>query len=505
MLCGTTSTGPTASRTAAFQTEAIDPIERIEAWVAGNLDREGGGVPGDGMDDWHRRAFEIFNPRRTELKPSQKALDSAPGWKRVSVSKKTGATVVRLRDKSLVKESDLQELGEELIDLICAGHRRLVIDFSVVERLSCLVLPVLANAANLCEEEGGGLLKVVNLRPELLPVVGLSPLTSSFPVPPDESTALGGPWPEQGPRPLPQALLFGLNSLKRKVEEPLMSSSSGITTVDPVSPPPALRHQIPCLVVAEGRSTGRKVLIGEDGLVIGRDAECRVRSDHAFLSRKHAFVRSDGVRAWVRDLASTNGTSLNGKPLGRAEVEVFAGDRLRIGPFKFLISIDNSRRSSIDEAQIVNWVGHDSDEEPTRALSSSETAYEVPSTSRPLRIEVIQDVVVVTPLDPNLLQTAEPDVIREELSALIEGGSSRRVVLNLEHAGRLSNATLGLLVAFHLRLDRLGGALRLCQPHVRIAQFLEQIRLPILLDIFPTKEEAVLSSWDRPDGSADRA
>jgi anti-anti-sigma factor len=137
-------------------------------------------------------------------------------------------------------------------------------------------------------------------------------------------------------------------------------------------------------------------------------------------------------------------------------------------------------------------------------VASFETDRHHSSASRPLRIEAIGDVVVVTPLDPNLLQTMEPDVMREELAALIEKGASRRVVLNLEHSGRVSSAALGVFVAFHLRLDRLGGALRLCQPHARMAQFLDQIRLPLLMDIFPTKEEAVLSSWEGTPDPADR-
>ena len=503
MLRAETTAWPSArSNTTAH--EHVDPIEKIEAWVASNLDSSDGS--GDGNDDWHRRAVEILNPRRVKPDPSRDALGVAAGWTRISVAKRPGATIVRLKDKSLVKESHLHELSEELADLILAGHRRLALDFGNVERMSCQMLPVLARALRLCGEEGGGMVKVFNLRPELAPVVGLSPLTSSFPIPPDESTAVGGPWPESGPRPLPEALLAGLNSLKRKAEAASMpqgqTTELGEDASDVADLLASTDSRVPCLVVAEGRSAGAKLLIGEQGVLIGRDAACRVRSDHAFLSRRHARLRSKGGRAWVHDLGSTNGSILNGKPLGPEEVEVFAGDRLVIGPFKFTISIANTRRSSINDAEIVGWLGSESGDESGHESPSEVTAYDVPSTSRPLRIEVIEDVLMVTPLDPNLLQTSDPVLIRDELNALIENHRSRKVVMNLEHAGRLSNATLGVLVAYHLRLDQLGGALRLCEPHIRIAQFLDQIRLPILLDVFTTKEEAVLSSWDRPAGSA---
>ena len=62
---------------------------------------------------------------------------------------------------------------------------------------------------------------------------------------------------------------------------------------------------------------------------------------------------------------------------------------------------------------------------------------------------------------------------------------------------RLSNAAVGVLVAHHIRLDRLGGALRLCEPHARVAEVLNQIRLPLLLDVYPAEDEAVLATWDK--------
>ncbi len=44
----------------------------------------------------------------------------------------------------------------------------------------------------------------------------------------------------------------------------------------------------------------------------------------------------------------------------------------------------------------------------------------------------------------------------------------RRVVVNLEYVRHLNAQAIGVLLAHHLRLDRAGGALRVCQAHARL-------------------------------------
>jgi anti-anti-sigma factor len=220
------------------------------------------------------------------------------------------------------------------------------------------------------------------------------------------------------------------------------------------------------------------------------------------LSRRHAELRVSGGHILARDLGSTNGTRLNGSPLGRDAVEVFVGDSLHVGPFSFLVGISSDAPRAIGDDQIVGWLGPDDGEEGVPNAASSTTVVDVPSSSRKAKLEVIQDVLVITPIAPDFMNAADPTDLRDELSDLVEVDAPRRVVLNLEHASRVSNAAVGVLVAHHLRLEAMGGSLRLCQPHARVAQVLEQIRLPLLLDVFPTKEDAVLSPWGQGEREA---
>jgi hypothetical protein len=64
-------------------------------------------------------------------------------------------------------------------------------------------------------------------------------------------------------------------------------------------------------------------------LVIGRSARCDVVLTNSSVSRRHArLTQRDGC--WIlRDLDSTNGSYLNGRPVGRCELR--PGDRLLLG------------------------------------------------------------------------------------------------------------------------------------------------------------------------------
>jgi len=67
----------------------------------------------------------------------------------------------------------------------------------------------------------------------------------------------------------------------------------------------------------------------EGTVVVGRSRECEVRLPDADTSRRHAKIVCSGGRFVLHDLASTNGTFVNGERVG--ERELAPGDRLQIG------------------------------------------------------------------------------------------------------------------------------------------------------------------------------
>ncbi len=133
------------------------------------------------------------------------------GWSRFHVAYRRGITVVRLTDKALVKEAQIQELNCDLMDLIEAGGHRVVLNFAGVERLASMVVVAVEEARNRCAAADGGALKICGLGPglgDLFPITGVAEGIGFYA---DETTALDSPWPEpSGPRALPIEILSAL-------------------------------------------------------------------------------------------------------------------------------------------------------------------------------------------------------------------------------------------------------------------------------------------------------
>ena len=91
--------------------------------------------------------------------------------------------------------------------------------------------------------------------------------------------------------------------------------------------------RLPVLVVMRGTQVGRRYLLNESGLVLGRSAERAslfVPGDRQISSAHCRFESSNDRGTWqVIDLASTNGTLVGGHKI--ATMELRDGDRILVG------------------------------------------------------------------------------------------------------------------------------------------------------------------------------
>jgi pSer/pThr/pTyr-binding forkhead associated (FHA) protein len=76
-------------------------------------------------------------------------------------------------------------------------------------------------------------------------------------------------------------------------------------------------------ITARGESYRFQLADGEHS--VGRSSDNSVSVPFTMISKKHAILRVDGSRLWVRDVGSTNGTEINGEPVGMNEIEVTPG------------------------------------------------------------------------------------------------------------------------------------------------------------------------------------
>ncbi len=96
---------------------------------------------------------------------------------------------------------------------------------------------------------------------------------------------------------------------------------------------PGSEPRLPVLVVLRGAQVGRRYLLNEDALVLGRRAEFAqlvVHGDPQISSAHCRIERSSAVDGWdLVDLASTNGTIVRGQRIARTTLR--DGDRIHLG------------------------------------------------------------------------------------------------------------------------------------------------------------------------------
>lgn len=103
---------------------------------------------------------------------------------------------------------------------------------------------------------------------------------------------------------------------------------------------------------AEAVTIPEKVIL-HDGemLQVGRDGDNNLILDIPKVSRFHALFTATSSRVILSDLASTNGTFVNGVPI-TSPVQVAAGDIVEIKPAKITVGLDPARIHQTDSQSV---------------------------------------------------------------------------------------------------------------------------------------------------------
>jgi len=81
----------------------------------------------------------------------------------------------------------------------------------------------------------------------------------------------------------------------------------------------------------------QRFVLGRGETTIGRDASASIQINDAGLSRKHFSIIWDGKNAMVRDLQSTNGTKVNGRPV--SEIGIATDSIITAGRSQFVFGV----------------------------------------------------------------------------------------------------------------------------------------------------------------------
>ena len=88
------------------------------------------------------------------------------------------------------------------------------------------------------------------------------------------------------------------------------------------------------LAIYKGAKLDLSFPLAETASTIGRDAGNAIQLPDPEVSKRHAVVRAQGEAWLIEDTDSTNGLTVNGARVKRADLK--EGDRIRIGPFDLI-------------------------------------------------------------------------------------------------------------------------------------------------------------------------
>jgi anti-sigma B factor antagonist len=111
-------------------------------------------------------------------------------YERLSVDQVGDVTVVRFRDRKIVEDLSIQQLGQEMFRLVEVDNRdKILLNFSTVDFLSSAALGKLITLDKKTKAHGGHL-KLSNIRPEIYEVFAITKLNRLFDIKDDEADAL---------------------------------------------------------------------------------------------------------------------------------------------------------------------------------------------------------------------------------------------------------------------------------------------------------------------------
>ena len=111
-------------------------------------------------------------------------------YQRLEIDEVGDVTVVHFRDRKIVEDINIQQLGQEMFQLVeTDGRDKLLLNFSAVGFLSSAALGKLITLDKKMKAHGGTL-KLSNIRPEIYEVFAITKLNRLFDIKDDEADAL---------------------------------------------------------------------------------------------------------------------------------------------------------------------------------------------------------------------------------------------------------------------------------------------------------------------------
>ena len=126
------------------------------------------------------------------------------------------------------------------------------------------------------------------------------------------------------------------------------------------------------LFVIRGRDQGRRFLLDEDEIGLGRDVANRIQLQDTEVSRRHAAIYCDPNQVCsLVDLGSSNGTFVNNERIERHELT--SGDRVQLGRTLMIYTGIEEMKAGLESVNIIDRDMADDESQIIRSMSQEES------------------------------------------------------------------------------------------------------------------------------------
>ncbi|MBI1374715.1 MAG: STAS domain-containing protein [Phycisphaera sp.] len=108
-----------------------------------------------------------------------------------------------------------------------------------------------------------------------------------------------------------------------------------------------------------------------------------------------------------------------------------------------------------------------------------------------LSVDKVNGVVCISFVQPNLVDGVQIAQIGQELTAIVQGEESPRVLLNFKMVEHLSSAAMSVLIRVHKAVLEGGGQMRLANVNANIAELLRITNLDQIFKVDDSAREAL--------------
>lgn len=102
--------------------------------------------------------------------------------------------------------------------------------------------------------------------------------------------------------------------------------------------------------IISGPLSGQTIALSGKQFLIGREADCHLRLNCEFASRHHCVLQIDDLSIRIADLASKNGTYVNGRRVSSKEETLAPNDVISIGTTMFIVEVATESQRWPNEA-----------------------------------------------------------------------------------------------------------------------------------------------------------